>query len=45
VYQDRFGKKQILQAKGFLARAICHELDHLDGVLYIDKATHVERAE
>ena len=42
-YQDRYGEKFLLQAKGFFARAICHELDHLDGVLYIDKATHIER--
>ncbi|MBE7079238.1 MAG: peptide deformylase [Clostridiales bacterium] len=42
-YQDRFGEKHLLKAKGFFARAICHELDHLDGVLYIDKATHIER--
>ena len=44
VYQDRFGEKQLVKAKGFFARAICHELDHLDGVLYIDKATHIEKA-
>ncbi len=43
-YQNRFGEKQLLKAKGFFARAICHELDHLDGVLYIDKATHIEKA-
>ena len=43
-FQDRNGEKYILQAKGFFARAICHELDHLDGVLYIDKATQIERA-
>ncbi len=42
-YQDRNGEKHLLQAKGFFARAICHELDHLDGVLYIDKATHIEK--
>ena len=42
-YQDRYGNPQTLQAKGFFARAICHELDHLDGVLYIDKAEVVER--
>ena len=42
-YQDRFGEKHILKAKGFFARAICHELDHLDGVLYIDKASHIEK--
>jgi len=27
----------IIEAEGFLARAICHETDHLDGILYIDK--------
>ncbi|MBQ8290897.1 MAG: peptide deformylase [Clostridia bacterium] len=42
-YQDRNGEKHMLQAKGFFARAICHELDHLDGILYIDKATQIER--
>ncbi len=41
-YYDRNGEKHFLQAKGFFARAICHELDHLDGILYIDKASHVE---
>ena len=41
-YQDRHGEHRILQAKGFFARAVCHELDHLDGVLYIDRAQHVE---
>ena len=44
-YQDRFGEKRTLQAKGFFARAICHELDHLDGVLYIDKAVHIQKAD
>ncbi len=44
VYQDRHGEKLTLKAKGFFARAICHELDHLDGILYIDKATHIEKA-
>ena len=42
-YYDRNGQKFQLQAKGFFARAICHELDHLDGILYIDKATHIEK--
>lgn len=40
-YFDRYGNAQTLRAKGFFARAICHEFDHLDGVLYIDKATNV----
>ena len=33
---DRNGKKYTLKGKGLLARAICHECDHLDGKLYID---------
>lgn len=41
---DRYGKKQSLVAKGFFARAVCHELDHLDGVLYIDRAEFVDGA-
>ena len=40
-YQDRFGKPQKLKAEGFLARAICHENDHLNGVIYIDKADNL----
>ena len=34
---DENGKKIKIKAKGLLAQAICHELDHLDGVLFIDK--------
>ncbi len=36
-YQDRFGKEHVLEAKGFLARVIAHEIDHLEGYLYIDR--------
>ena len=39
---DRFGKPFTVEAEGFLARAFCHENDHLDGVIYIDKATDVQ---
>ena len=39
---DRNGKEFTVNAEGFLARAFCHENDHLDGVLYIDKADYVE---
>ena len=35
---DRHGKKYTIDAHGLLAKAICHELDHLDGVLYSDVA-------
>lgn len=40
-FQDRKGDPYTLVASGFFARAICHELDHLDGILYIDKASRV----
>ena len=40
-YRDRDGKKHKLTAEGFFARAVCHELDHLDGVLYTDIADEV----
>ena len=35
--QDRKGKFFELTGEGLLARAFCHELDHLDGILYSDK--------
>lgn len=35
--QDRSGKSFKLKAEGFKARALCHEIDHLDGILYIDR--------
>ena len=38
---DRYGKPFTIHASGFLARAICHEYDHLNGTLYIDKASEV----
>ena len=36
-YQDRNGNKKKINTSGFLTTAFCHEIDHLDGVLYIDK--------
>lgn len=35
--QDSRGNPIEITAEGFLARAFCHEIDHLDGILYIDK--------
>lgn len=35
---DRNGKEFTVTASGLGARAFCHELDHLDGILYTDKA-------
>ncbi|MGJ7922447.1 peptide deformylase [Neobacillus sp. LXY-4] len=37
--QDRKGKTFVIEAEEFLARAIQHELDHLDGVLFTSKIT------
>ena len=37
-FTDRTGKRMLLQAYDLLAICIQHELDHLDGVLFIDKA-------
>ena len=36
---DRKGKRMKLASDGILAIAVQHELDHLDGILFIDKAT------
>ncbi len=36
-FQDRHGKWMTVETEGLEARAICHELDHLDGILYVDK--------
>ena len=35
---DRDGNEFVLEADGLLANCICHENDHLDGILFIDKA-------
>lgn len=36
-FYDRNAKKVKLKAKDLLAQAICHECDHLEGVLFVDK--------
>lgn len=38
---NREGREIRLEAQGFLARVLQHEIDHLEGVLFIDKATHL----
>ena len=38
---DRNGNTYTVKGNEFLASVLCHELDHLDGVLYIDKAYSV----
>lgn len=42
-YFNRRGKKQKLTGTDLLARCIQHELDHLDGVLFIDKAKSIRK--
>ena len=42
---DRSGKKIRIAGEGLLARAIQHELDHLEGILFIDRAEKLSREE
>lgn len=42
-YCDRFGNEQILEAEDYLAVAIQHEIDHLNGVLFVDKLSILKR--
>ena len=35
--QNAHGEPIEVTGEGFLARAFCHEIDHLDGILYVDK--------
>ena len=44
-YQDPQGKMRSLTGQGLLARVIQHEADHLDGILFIDKAKHLRKGE
>lgn len=39
---NRNGEMCAYEGEGLLARAFCHEIDHLDGILYIDHAEMVE---
>ncbi|MCL2421088.1 MAG: peptide deformylase [Defluviitaleaceae bacterium] len=36
---DRFGEPITVTGEGFLAATFCHEIDHLDGILFVDKCT------
>ena len=42
-YQDEHGNPAVLEAEGYLARAIQHEVDHLDGVLFVDRLSPLKR--
>jgi peptide deformylase len=42
-YLDADGKKQILEADGLLATCLQHEMDHLNGVLFIDHLSRLKK--
>ena len=37
---DRYGNEFVITGVDLLARALCHEIDHLNGTLYVDKVTN-----
>ena len=41
--QDEFGDESLIEASGLEARVIQHEMDHLEGVLFIDHLSPVAR--
>ena len=43
-YLDYNGKKQLLKANGLLATCIQHEMDHLEGVLFIDYLSKLKKS-
>ena len=43
-YLDRDGKKQTLEADGMLATCLQHEMDHLNGILFIDHLSRLKRS-
>ena len=40
---DRDGREQIVEGKDLLARALQHEIDHLDGTLFVDRLRGIKR--
>ncbi|MGE4356994.1 MAG: peptide deformylase [Candidatus Omnitrophota bacterium] len=42
-FEDLEGKEKIINANGLLARIIQHEVDHLDGILFIDRISVIKR--
>jgi len=43
--RDETGEARVVEASGLEARVIQHEIDHLDGVLMIDRASREQRKE
>lgn len=44
-FLDRNGREQVIKAKGYTARVFQHEIDHLEGILFIDRAENVRKIE
>jgi peptide deformylase len=42
---NRHGKSMTVKAKGWLARIFQHEIDHLDGILFVDRAEKIWQSE
>lgn len=42
-YQNEKGEKQTLKANGLLGRCILHEIDHLEGILFVDHLSNLKR--
>lgn len=42
-YADIFGKKHVLEARGFLSTCIQHEIDQLDGMFWIKRLSRIKR--
>jgi peptide deformylase len=42
---DRYGKKKTIHARGWLARIFQHEIDHVNGVLFVDRALKLYQPE
>ena len=38
-YRDEMGRQKKMNAEGLMARCIQHEIDHLNGILFVDKVT------
>jgi peptide deformylase len=41
-FTDRVGQLRVIEASGFEAVAIQHELDHLDGLLFLDRVSSLK---
>ncbi len=42
-YRDRFGKEHTMEASGMLAIALQHEIDHLNGRVFVEKLSFIKR--